>query len=69
MHGGFVAAIAAKRLVVSTVDGTSRVVRSVVAGAHLEDLDGGLVLYSVETRLHLLRLPLGSDRGASLNVS
>src|SRR6266511_2348932 len=61
MRGGRVATLAGRRLVVSRVDGKSLVVRSVAAGAHLEDLDGGLVLYTAETRLHLLRLADGKD--------
>jgi hypothetical protein len=61
MRGGRVATITGKRLVVSGVDGKSLVVGTVAARAHLEDLDGGLVLYSVETRLHLLRLADGKD--------
>jgi hypothetical protein len=61
MRGGRVATIAGSRLVVSGMDGKTLVTRAVAAGAHLEDLDGGLVVYSVETRLHLLRLRDGRD--------
>lgn len=56
-----VATIAGRRLVVSGVDGKRAAVRTVAAGAHLDDLDGGYALYSVETRLHLLRLSDGKD--------
>lgn len=61
MRGGRVATIAARRLAVSRMDGKALITRTVAAGAHLEDLDGGLVLYSVEARLHLLRLADGKD--------
>jgi hypothetical protein len=61
MRGGRVATLAGRRLVVSAVDGKSQRTRRVAPGAHLEDLDGNLVLYSVETRLHLLRLSDGKD--------
>jgi hypothetical protein len=61
MRGGRVATIAGRRLVVSGVDGKRRAVRTVAAGAHLDDLQGGYALYSVETRLHLLRLSDGKD--------
>ncbi len=61
MRGGRVATIAGRRLVVSRVDEKSLLVRSVAADARLEDLDGGLVLYSSQTRLHLLRLADGKD--------
>jgi hypothetical protein len=61
MRGGRVATIAGRRLVVTGVDAKRAVVRTVAAGAHIDDLDGGYVLYSVETRLHLLRLTDGKD--------
>jgi len=61
LRGGRVATIAGRQLVVTGVDGKRSTVRAVAAGAHLEDLDGGYVLYSVETRLHLLRLSDGKD--------
>jgi hypothetical protein len=61
MRGGRVATISRGRLTVSTIRGKPLVARSVPASAHLEDLDQGLVLYSVETRLHLLRLADGKD--------
>jgi hypothetical protein len=61
MRGGRVATIAGRRLVVTGVDGKRSIARTVAAGAHLDDLDGGYVLYSVETRLHLLRLSDGKD--------
>jgi hypothetical protein len=61
MRGGRVATIAGRRLVVTGIDGKRATVRTVAAGAHLDDLEGGYVLYSVETRLHLLRLSDGKD--------
>jgi hypothetical protein len=61
MRDGRIATIAGRRLVVSGMDGKTHVTRAVAADAHLEDLDGGLVVYSVETRLHLLRLSDGRD--------
>jgi hypothetical protein len=61
LRGGRVATIAGRRLVVTGVDGKRATARTVAAGAHLDDLDGGYVLYSVETRLHLLRLSDGKD--------
>jgi hypothetical protein len=61
LRGGRVATIAGRQLVVTGVDGKHSTVRPVAAGAHLDDLDGGYVLYSVETRLHLLRLNDGKD--------
>jgi hypothetical protein len=61
MRDGRVATIAGRRLVVSGVDGKRTAVRTVAAGAHLDDVQGGYALYSVETRLHLLRLSDGKD--------
>jgi hypothetical protein len=61
LRDGRVATIAGRRLVVTGVDGKRASVRTVAAGAHLDDLGGGYVLYSVETRLHLLRLSDGKD--------
>jgi hypothetical protein len=61
MRGGRVATIAGRRLLVTGTDGKAPVARRVAPGGHLEDLDGDLVLYSVETRLHLLRLSDGKD--------
>jgi hypothetical protein len=61
MRGGRVATIEGRRLSVTAADGKSLLVRRVAPGAHLEDLDRGLVLYSVETQLHLLRLSDGRD--------
>ena len=61
LHGGRVASLAGRLLTVSSVGGKPLVTRTVAAGAHLEDLDGGLAVYSVETRLHLLRLGDGKD--------
>lgn len=61
MNDGRVATITARRLTVTSTDGKVLSTRPVSPGAHLEDLDGGLVLYTVETRLHLLRLADGKD--------
>lgn len=61
MRDARVATISDRRLVVTGIDGKRAAVRTVAAGAHLDDLDGGYVLYSVETRLHLLRLSDGKD--------
>lgn len=61
IRDGRVATISGRRLLVTGLDGKAPVARTVAKGAHLEDLDGGLVLYSVETRLHLLRLSDGRD--------
>ncbi len=56
-----IASISGRRLVVGNLAGRTIRTRTVAAGAHLEDVDGGLVVYSVETRLHLLRLSDGRD--------
>ena len=61
LRGSRVATIQGRKLIVSTIAGRVLARRTVAPGAHLEDLDGGLVLYSVETRLHLLRLADGKD--------
>jgi hypothetical protein len=61
LRGGRVATINEGRLVISGIHGESSVVRRLARRAHLEDLGGNLVLYSVDTRLHLLRLSDGKD--------
>jgi hypothetical protein len=61
MRDGRIATIAGRKLAVSGMDGKTLTTRPVAAGAHLEDLESGLVVYSVETRLHLLRLSDGRD--------
>ena len=61
MRGGRIAAISKRRLVVTDLRGHRLLTRTVAAGAHLEDVDAGLAVYSVETRLHLLRLADGRD--------
>jgi len=61
MRDGRIATIAGRRLAVSGMNGKALITRAVAADAHLEDLERGLVLYSVETRLHLLRLSDGRD--------
>jgi hypothetical protein len=55
MRGGRVATIAGRMLRIGSTT------RTVAAGAHLEDVDDGLAVYSVETQLHLLRLSDGRD--------
>lgn len=61
LRDGRVATISGRRLVISRTDGGSPITRTVAGLAHLEDLDGGLVLYSVDTTLHLLRVADGKD--------
>ncbi|HEY2373655.1 MAG TPA: hypothetical protein VGH82_14125 [Gaiellaceae bacterium] len=61
LRDGRVATISGRRLVVTGIDGRRAAVRMVAAGAHLDDVGGRYVLYSVETRLHLLRLSDGKD--------
>lgn len=61
MRDARVATISGRRLVVTGIGGKRAAVRTVAAGAHLDDLEGGYVLYSVETRQHLLRLSDGKD--------
>jgi hypothetical protein len=61
MRGGRVATLTGRRLVLSDVHGRTLLTRTIAAGARLEDLDGGLLVYSVETRLHLLRLSDSRD--------
>jgi hypothetical protein len=61
MRDGRVATLAGRRLTVSGVDGGSVVTKTLSPLAHIDDLDGDLVLYSVDTALHLLRLTDGKD--------
>lgn len=61
LRDGRLATLDGRRLSVGGMRGKPTITRRVAAGAHLESLDGGLVLYSVETRLHLLRLTDGRD--------
>ena len=61
MRGGRIATLSGRRLVLSNLRGHTIRTRTIAAGARLEDLDDGLVVYSVETRLHLLRLRDGRD--------
>lgn len=61
LRDGRVATISGRRLVISRADGGSPITRTVAHDAHLEDLDGGLVLYSVGTTMHLLRVSDGKD--------
>jgi len=56
LRNGEVATISGRKLVISRADGSSQVTRTVARGAQLEDLDGGLVLYTAGTTLHLLRV-------------
>lgn len=55
MRGGRIATISGRTLRAGTT--TCRV----VTGAHLEDVEGDLAVYSVETQLHLLRMSDGRD--------
>jgi hypothetical protein len=61
LRGGRLATIEGRRLSIGGVRGKPSVTRKVAAGAHLDAIDGGLVIYSVETQLHLLRLADGKD--------
>ncbi len=61
MRGGRVATLSRRTLTIADVNGRTTTKRTVAAGAHLEDVDGNLVVYSVETQLHLLRLSDGRD--------
>lgn len=61
LRSGRIATISKRRLTVSAPSGRTILTRRVRAGAHLDDFDGGYVVYSVETRLHLLRLGDGRD--------
>jgi hypothetical protein len=61
MRGGRVATLSGRRLVVTDLHGRTKLARTIAAGSRLEDLDGGLLVYSVETRLHLFRLSDGRD--------
>jgi hypothetical protein len=61
MRGGRVATLAGRRLVLSDLHGRALLTRTIAAGARLEDLDGGLLVYSVDTRLHVFRLSDSRD--------
>lgn len=61
LRGGRVATIAGRTLTIGDLHGRTLLTRRVAAGARLEDFDGRLAVYSVETRLHLLRLGDGRD--------
>jgi hypothetical protein len=61
MRGGRIATLTGRRLVMSDLHGRTFLTRTIAAGARLEDLDGGLLVYSVETRLHLFRLSDSRD--------
>jgi hypothetical protein len=61
LRGARIASIANHRLVLSDLHGKAVRKRPVVGDATLVDLEGGLVVYSVGIRLHLLRLGDGRD--------
>ncbi len=61
MRGGRIATLTGRRLVLSDLHGRTLLTRTIAAGSRLEDLDGGLLVYSVETRLHLFRLSDSRD--------
>jgi hypothetical protein len=61
MRGGRVATLSGRHLVLSDLHGRAQVTRTIAAGSRLEDLDGALLVYSVETRLHLFRLSDSRD--------
>jgi len=61
LRGGRVATIAGRTLTIGDLHGRTLLTRQVAAGARLEDVDGKLAVYTVETRLHLLRLGDGRD--------
>jgi hypothetical protein len=61
LRGARVASIANHRFVLSDLHGKTVRTRPVVGDATLVDVDGDLVVYSVGTRLHLLRLTDGRD--------
>jgi hypothetical protein len=61
MRGGRVATLTGRRLVLSDSHGRTLLTRRIAPGARLEDLDGGLLVYGVETRMHLFRLSNSRD--------
>jgi hypothetical protein len=61
MRGGRVATLSGRRLVLSDLHEHTVLTRTIAAGARLEDLDAGLLVYSLETRLHLFRLSDSRD--------
>ncbi len=61
LRGDRVALISRRTLELGDLHGRVLLTRRVAPGARLEDIEGGLVVYSVETRLHLLRLSDGRD--------
>jgi hypothetical protein len=61
MRAGRIATISNRRLVLTSLDGKTILTRAVVAGARLDDVDGAYAVYSVETRMHVLRLRDGRD--------
>lgn len=61
LRGTNIASIANHRFVLSDLHGKAVRKRPVVGDATLVDLEGGLVVYSVGIRLHLLRLGDGRD--------
>jgi hypothetical protein len=61
LRGARIASIATHRFVLSDLRGKAVRTRPVVGEATLVDVQGNLVVYSVGTRLHLLRLGDGRD--------
>jgi hypothetical protein len=61
LRGTRIATVANHRLVVSDLRGKPLRTRPVAGGATLIDTDGSIVVYAVETQLHLLRLSDGRD--------
>lgn len=61
LRGDRIATIANHRLVMSDLRGKTVRTRPIVGDATLIDTDGALVVYAVETQLHLLRLSDGRD--------
>jgi hypothetical protein len=61
LRGARIASIANHRFLLSDLQGKALRTRPVLGDATLVDVDGDLVVYSVGTRLHLLRLGDGRD--------
>jgi hypothetical protein len=66
LRGSRIATISKRRLAVSDLHGRRILTRTVARGARIEDFDGKVVVYSVETRLHLLRI--GDDRDVAIRL-
>jgi hypothetical protein len=61
LRGSRIASLASDRVVLSDLHGKTVRTRPVSGDATLVDVEGNLVVYSVETQLHLLRLSDGRD--------